>query len=95
MGSNSSKMENKSLMFTNFTFLFIVYKNTKKPLHLEYGVFLIYVPRKLTVPCAEFTKFDTEITVRLPTIQGRILPQYIKLISKSSKIKQKGFGLEF
>ena len=68
MGSNSSKMENKSLMFPIFTFFFIVYKNTKKPPHLEYGVFLIYVPRKLTVPCAEFTKFDTEITVRLPTI---------------------------
>ena len=41
-------------------------KSIEKPLFLKDGVFLIYAPRKLKFPRAEFTKYDTEVTVTLP-----------------------------
>ena len=41
-------------------------KSIKKPLFLKDGGFLIYAPRKHKFPHAEFTKYDTEVTVTLP-----------------------------
>ena len=41
-------------------------KNIKKPSHLGNKIFLIVALRKLTFPCAEFTKYITEITATLP-----------------------------
>ena len=41
-------------------------KNTKNPLHLKNGVFLICTPRKLTFPPMQFNRCDTEVMVTLP-----------------------------
>lgn len=41
-------------------------ESIKKPLLLNYEVFLIYAPRKLKFPCSEITKYDTELVVTLP-----------------------------
>ena len=42
-------------------------KSIKKPLLSKDEVLLIYAPRKLKFLLAEFTKYDTEITVMLPS----------------------------
>ena len=62
MGNTLSEMTAKSstLIFTRDS------KNIKKYSHLGHEIFLIIAPRKLTFPCAEFTKYDIEITVTLP-----------------------------
>lgn len=53
-------------------------KSIKKPLFLKDGGFLIYAPRKLKFPRAEFTKYDTEVTVTLPRDPQGFLAQNIK-----------------
>ena len=41
-------------------------KNTKKPLHMKNGVFLIYAPRKIEISPMQFSRNDTVVTVNLP-----------------------------
>ena len=42
-------------------------RSIKKPLFSKDGIFLIYAPWKVRYPCTQFTKYDTEIIVMLPS----------------------------
>ena len=64
-------------------------KSIKKPLFLKDGGFLIYAPRKLKFLPAEFTKYDTEVTVTLPRdSQGFFGSKYKDEIEQFLSIKE-------
>ena len=57
---------------------------------LKDGGFLIYAPRKLKFPPAEFTKYDTEVTVTLPRdSQGFFGSKYKDEIEQFLSIKER------
>ena len=65
-------------------------KSIKKPLLLKDGTFLIYAPRKLKFPQAEFTRYYTENTVTLPSnSQGYFCSKYEDEIEQFLSIKKR------
>ena len=60
-------------------------KSIKKPLLLKDGTFLIYAPRKLKFPQAEFTRYYTENTVTL----GYFCSKYEDEIEQFLSIKKR------